>query len=79
MLFVSGNLVVKGADSVIAGGVLDRVYDGYACNLAIPCLKDKVIVRERPLEVGLRGDVIKAESLASPLGAMLLNKGFQFR
>lgn len=79
MLFVSGYLVVKGANGILAGGVLDGVNYGYACNLAVLSLEQKVVLRKCPLEVGLRCDVIKPESLATPFRAMRLDKGFEFR
>lgn len=79
VFFVPRNLVVEGIKGFFAGGVLDWIHYAYACDFRVHCRDYQVVMRERPLKIGLRGDVIKAESLASPLGAMLLNEGFQFR
>lgn len=79
MLFVSGYLVVKGANGILAGCILYRVDYSHACDVVVLSGQNKVVLRERPLKVGLRGDVIKTESLATPFRAMRLDKGFEFR
>ena len=76
MLFVSRNLVVKGRECILAGGVLDGVDYGNRCDFVVLSHKKEVVLRKSPLEVGLRGDIIETKSLATPLASVRIDEGF---